>query len=107
MNDLELDSLIRSAHPKPELPVTFNREVWERISVTGPDSLAEWCREFTLTFFQWIAKPAPAAAVFAVLLTVGAGLGGLSLKEDITSAQRTAYLASINPLHPIHLAEQE
>lgn len=107
MNDHELDSLIRSTHPKPELPAAFNREVWERISVAGQDSLGVKWREFADALFLWIARPAPAVAVFAVMLATGAGLGGLSVKGSSATAQRTAYFASINPLHPGHLAEQE
>ena len=55
----------------------------------------------------WIAKPVPAVAVVTVMLAAGAGLGGFTVSENSASAQRTAYFASINPLHPAHLATQE
>ncbi|MDI1314865.1 hypothetical protein [Prosthecobacter sp.] len=107
MNDDEIDSLIRRTHPKPDLPAAFNREVWERISIAGQDSLGAKWREFADALFLWVAKPVPAIAVVTVMLAAGAGLGGLTVSESSASAQRTAYFASINPLHPGHLAEQE
>lgn len=105
MNDHDLDFLIRSTHPKPELPTAFNREVWERISVAGQDSLSARWREFVDALLLWVAKPAPAIALFTLMLVTGAGLGGLSVKDSDASTHRTAYFASINPLHPGHLAK--
>jgi len=107
MNDHDLDSLIRQTHPKLDMPASFNREVWERISVAGQDSWGAKWHEFADALFLWIARPAPALAVFTVMLMAGAGLGGLTMKESSASAQRTAYFASINPLHPAHLSERE
>jgi len=107
MNDHELDSLIRQSHPKMELPASFNREVWERVSVASPASALGGWREIADALFLWIARPAPALALFTVMLMAGAGLGGLTVKESSASAQRTAYFASINPLHPAHLAAKQ
>lgn len=104
MNDDELHSLIRQSHPRLELPFSFNREVWTRIAVAGRDSWSHRWHEIADALFLWIAKPAPTLALFTVMLTAGAGLGGLTVKESSASAQRTAYLASINPLHPEHFS---
>jgi hypothetical protein len=107
MNDHDLDSLIRQTHPKPDMPASFNREVWERVSVAGQDSWAAKWHEFADALFLWVAKPVPAVAVVTVMLAAGAGLGGLTANENSASAERTAYFASINPLHPAHLSEQK
>jgi len=107
MNDDELHSLIRQSHPRLELPASFNREVWTRIAVAGKESWSNRWHEIAHALFLWIAKPAPALALFTAMLMAGAGLGGLTVKESSASAQRTAYLASINPLHPAHLSSQE
>jgi len=107
MNDHELDSLIRQSHPKMELPASFNREVWERVSVASPVSAIGSWREIVDGLLLWIAKPVPAVAVITVMLAAGAGLGGFTVSESSASAQRTAYFASINPLHPAHLPTQE
>ncbi len=107
MNDHDLDSLIRQTHPKPDMPASFNREVWERISVFGQDTWGAKWREFADALFLWVAKPVPAVAVVTMMLATGAGLGGLTVSENSASAQRTAYIASVNPLHPAHLSEHE
>ncbi|MFO1486390.1 MAG: hypothetical protein U1F71_23710 [Verrucomicrobiaceae bacterium] len=107
MNDDELHSLIRQSHPKLELPASFNREVWKRIAVVGQESWSHRWQKIADALFLWIAKPAPALALFTVMLMAGAGLGGLTMKESSASARRTAYLASINPLHPAHFSTQE
>ena len=106
MNDHELDSLIRQSHPRMELPASFNREVWERVSVASPASALGGWRDIAEALFLWISRPAPAVAVIAVMLVFGAGLGGLTVRESSASAQRNAYFASINPLHPAHIAAQ-
>lgn len=107
MNDHEIDSLIRQSHPNMELPSSFNREVWERISVvSSAHALTGW-REIADALFFWIGRPAPSFAMFTVMLMAGVGLGGLTAKESGASAQRTTYFASINPLHPAHLPIKE
>jgi len=107
MNDDEIDSLIRQTHPKPDMPAAFNRQVWERISVARQRSWRGKWREFADALLLWVARPVPAVTVVTVMLVAGAGLGGLTVSESSASAQRTAYFASINPLHPAHLSEQE
>lgn len=105
MNDHDLDCLIRQTHPKPDLPASFNRDVWERISVANQGSWGARWHELADALFLWVAKPIPAVAVVTVMLAAGAGLGGLTVNDSSASAQRTAYIASINPLHPAHLSE--
>ena len=107
MNDHEFDCLIRQSHPRMELPASFNREVWEHVSVASPASVLGGWSEIAEAFFLWISRPAPAVAVIAVMLIFGASLGGLTVRESSASAQRSAYFASINPLHPAHLTAQQ
>ena len=70
MNDHELDSLIRQSHPRMELPASFNREVWERVSVASPASVLGGWREIAEALFLWISRPAPAVAVIALMLVI-------------------------------------
>ena len=107
MNDDELNSLIRQTQPKPEVPMSFQREVWARIAVTGQQSWAARLRQRSRAFFQWMAQPAPACTVVATMLLLGAGLGNLTAPERNISALRSAYAASINPLNAAHAATKE
>lgn len=102
MNDDELDSLIRSTHPEPEFPASFQREVWARIAVAEQQSWAAQWRHFLQVLFVGIARPAPAVAFVVTMLVMGVGLGSLTAPGNSVSAQRNAYAASINPVTAAH-----
>jgi hypothetical protein len=107
MNDDELHSLIRQTQPKPEFPASFQREVWSRITVAEQQSwVARW-RRWSQDLFLWMAQPAPAVAMVTTMLILGAGLGSLTAPDRNTSALRTAYDTSINPLKAAHVAMPE
>lgn len=99
MNDLELDQLIRESSPQPEFDSSFQREIWARIAIAererkkGPMA---WLEEALAR----LSKPAPAFAIAAVMLLIGAGLGRGVAGPENAGASRDAYLASINPLTP-------
>ena len=106
MNDDELDFLIRQTQPKPEFPASFQREVWAQIAVAGQQSWAGLWQRWSQMLFLCLARPLPAVATVAVMLTAGISLGSLTA-PDRGEAMRTTYFASINPLHPAHLPTQE
>lgn len=106
MNDDELHSLIRQTHPKPEFPVSFQREVWARIAGAEQRSWAARWRQWSETLFLWLARPAPAMATVVVTLGLGIGLGTLTATDN-SEAMRIAYVASINPLAAAHADMQE
>jgi hypothetical protein len=103
MNDNELDALIRQTHPVPELPASFQREVWARVADAEDRS---WTRLWEV-FLAFLARPVPAAATVALMLGAGIGLGSLTAPEAPTTPQRTTYFASINPLSQAHAGMHE
>ena len=102
MNDDELDLLIRRTQPKPEIPASFQREVWARIAVADERSWAGQWRRWSHALVTWMAEPAPAAAVVATMLLLGAGIGHLTLPESGAPASQAAYVSSINPVVAAH-----
>lgn len=105
MNDDELDSLIRQTHPKPEIPASFQREVWARIAVTEQQSWSGQWQQWSRMLFLWIARPLPAVATVTVMLVSGISLGSLTA-PDRSDVMRNAYVDSINPLNASHNAMQ-
>ena len=106
MNDNELHDLIRQTHPKPEFPSSFQRETWARIAVAEQQSWTSQWRQWSELLFRWVAQPAPALAVVAAMLLLGAGLGRLITPDNDLAALRAAYVASINPLVTARLTTQ-
>ncbi len=107
MNDADRDSLIRQTHPKPQFAASFQREVWARVTIAEEQSWSAQWRRWTQNLFLSLARPAPALAVVAAMLVLGAGLGSLTAPDRSSSGQRSAYLTSINPLRAAHAAMQE
>ena len=107
MNDDELHDLIRQTHTKPEFPSSFQREVWARVSVAEQTSWAARYRRWSESLFQQVAKPAYAIAMVMSMLLLGAGLGRLSAPDNDSTALRSAYVASINPVAAAHLTARE
>ncbi|SKA85231.1 hypothetical protein SAMN02745166_01119 [Prosthecobacter debontii] len=105
MNDDEIDYLIRQTHPKPEFSASFQREVWGQIAVVEQHSWPAQCKQWSQMFFLWLARPMPAVATVAVMLTAGISLGNLTT-PDQSESMRAAYIESINPLKATHASMQ-
>jgi hypothetical protein len=106
MNDDELHDLIRQSQPKPEFPVSFQREVWARIAIAEQQSWSAQWQRWCQSLIQWVAQPSAAVAMVATMLIAGAGLGHLSGSRDGTASLQSAYLSSINPVAAAHATRQ-
>lgn len=102
MNDNELHVLIKQAHPRLVIPHSFQREVWMRIAIAEQQSWSAQWRQRLRHLFSWIAQPLPATVMVTTMLVTGAGLGNLTAPRDASDAQRSAYIASINPMISTH-----
>ncbi|CAN5787842.1 hypothetical protein BH11VER1_BH11VER1_37800 [soil metagenome] len=107
MNDDELHTLIRQAHPKPEFPSSFQRDVWARVAVAEQQSWATQWRHWSESLFRWVAQPVPAIALVLATLIVGASFGQLTTPDSESDALHRTYAASINPVTAAHLAHQK
>lgn len=96
MNDEQLNKLLRESRPEIELPASFQRGVWQRISVIQArhDSRWGWLNDLLL----WIARPVPAAVTCTAALAFGLVLGSLQTPASSPESRAHAYADSINPL---------
>lgn len=106
MTDNELDQLIRQAQPTPEIPASFQREVWERITMAQEASWSERWRRVGESILNVVIQPAPAVAVVMTMLLLGTGLGRLTTGDYSPADARIAYISSINPLAAVHPASR-
>jgi hypothetical protein len=95
MNDEKLHQLLHAWKEEPELPVSFQHEVWKKIETNK--AAAPAALGWLVAFLDWLAKPVPAVAACA--LTLGAGLltGGMAGGKSADS-KLAAYAHSIDPL---------
>lgn len=107
MNDSDLDRQLRT-WTAPQVPAdSFRRGVWQRIA-QHEASAPRWLR-----WLDALLRPRVAIAGFAIVLAAGAGGGLLHASHQLksitlASADATgAYVQSINPLDPVHLAHAQ
>ncbi len=89
MTDDELDALLRQTTPRPSLPTSFQREVWQELASHAP---SPWLIAITHVC-AWFARPSIAFAT-VTLLTVGGGWLGL---RAAPAGARTTYVQTISP----------
>lgn len=106
MTDNELDQLIRQAQPTPEIPASFQREVWARIATAQKASWIERWRQVGESILNVVVQPAPAVAIVMSMLLLGTGLGRLTTGNYRPADARIAYISSITPLAAVHPASR-
>lgn len=105
MNDPELDSLLRRWSAPPVPADEFRRSVWQRIAHGEAKAAPR-----ALRWLDALLRPRAALAGFAVALITGAagGVAHAAIKQKNAPAgvadSTAAYVQSINPLDPAHLA---
>lgn len=96
MNDEQLDKLLREARPEMELPASFQRGVWQRITEAQAMRKARWGWLDDLLLL--VAHPVPALATCTAALAIGLMLGTMGSTASTTESRVRAYADSINPL---------
>ena len=95
MNDEDLNQMLQSWRQEPELPPSFQRDVWHRIETAGASTspVTAWFADL----LNWLARPAPAIATCVLTLGVGFVAGGMVGSAD-SGTKAAAYAYSIDPL---------
>lgn len=99
--DDELKRMLRTWKVEVELPRSFNREVWLRISTEERKRNQALLPSLTAWLFSAIAHPKYALALFALSLTASIALAHMEAQEakaQYWKALEARYSASINPL---------
>ena len=101
----DLSTKLRAWKAEPQVPASFQREVWQRIAVrqTARDEafwpgVARW-------FSSQLARPQYAFALIFVSLTAGLGLAHVQAQDANAKhwkALESRYAASVDPLAMTH-----
>jgi len=93
-NDPQLQPLLRNAYSKPELPLGFQKAVWNRIEkAESGSSVAIWLDNFIFH----LLRPRAIIATLAVMVVLGGSLGILNGISNFKQTAQARYVASVNP----------
>ncbi|HTI70241.1 MAG TPA: hypothetical protein VMF06_09750 [Candidatus Limnocylindria bacterium] len=95
--DAKLRTVLREAHPAPDLPPRFQEGVWRRLEKSeNPSREPSW-----LTWLDSLARrvlrPAYATAGLVVVLFVGTWLGVQEGGRQLQQAEKVRYVRAISP----------
>ena len=96
MNDDQLNELLSRSREAAELPLSFQRDVWQAIAANTARQKARW--GWLNNILNVLAKPLPAAAAWSMALLAGLFIGTLKPQPPSQTARVAAYAQSINPL---------
>jgi hypothetical protein len=90
---------------EPAVPVTFQRDVWERIAARQTAREDGYGRRLFRSIFAQIARPRYAVALAALSLSASVGLAQVRAREVNAKQMKqleTRYLDSVDPLATSH-----
>lgn len=97
----DLSAKLRSWTVNPQVPDSFQREVWQRISARQVARRESFWPHLIAGVSAWLARPQYAVAF--ILLTLSASIGVAHVQAQSTNARlekvlEARYVASVDPL---------
>ncbi len=105
MNDDQLKQVLHEWKAEARVPASFRANVWERIAARQETRDLTFAAQFRQWLTGLIMRPALAAALGAVMLTLGIGTGWWKGSQDRTaewSRLEAQYAESIDPYARTH-----
>ena len=100
-NSDDLSAKLRVWQVGPQVPGSFQREVWQRIAARQTAREAAWWPRLAQWFFALLVRPRFAFALVAASLFAGLGLAHMQARDANAKHWKTLevrYAASVNPL---------
>ena len=104
MNSFDPDDLsakLRAWKVEPQVPASFQREVWQRIAIRQTAREEAFWPNLARWFFRQLTRPQYAFAFVLLSLTAGLGLAHVQAQDANTrhwKALETRYATSVDPL---------
>lgn len=95
MTDAELDQLLKTSQPAPNIPRDFRSEVWSRIALAEAATVKSRWHSLLLQLLAALTRPLPATATIAATILLGAWLGSASAPQP--GDAKVSYAETISP----------
>ncbi len=97
----DLDAKLRTWKVEPQVPVSFQREVWQRIAARQAAREEAFWPQLMQWLFAQIARPQYATALMAISLSISLGVAHVQAQDTkarMEKVMEARYAASVDPL---------